>query len=47
MKSSLTGLERTLDMMCEVTHRSPAAFLQCFTPLRLPFSARKVFNRAV
>lgn len=47
LKGNLIGLERTMDMMCEVTHRSPCAFLQCYSPLRLPFAARKVFNRAV
>ena len=47
LKSSLVGLEKTLDMMCEVSNRSPAAFLQAYGPLRLPFPARKVFNRAV
>lgn len=27
LKASLVGLERTLDMMCEVSNRSPSAFL--------------------
>jgi len=30
LKSSIYGLEKTLDMMCEVTERSPGAFLQAY-----------------
>jgi hypothetical protein len=47
IKSNIVGLEKTLDMMCEVTQKSPSLFLQAFQPLRLPLSARQVFNTAV
>ena len=47
IKSNIIGLEKTLDMMCEVTQKSPSCFLQAFQPLRLPLSARQVFNDAV
>lgn len=47
LKSSIVGLEKTLDMMCEVTHRSPAMFLQSYTPLRVPSAARKVYEKVV
>lgn len=33
--------------MCEVTHRSPAMFLQSYTPLRVPSAARKVYEKVV
>jgi hypothetical protein len=47
IKSNIVGLEKTLDMMCEVTSKSPACFLQAFQPLRIPLAAREVFNEAV
>ena len=47
IKSNIVGLEKTLDMMCETTQKSPACFLQAFQPLRIPMSARQVFNDAV
>ena len=47
LKSSIYGLERTLDMMCEVTERCPSAFLQAYQPLRLPQNARKVFDKSI
>ena len=30
VKGNIMGLEKTLDMMCEVTQKSPACFLQAF-----------------
>ena len=30
IKSNIVGLEKTLDMMCQVTESSPACFLQAF-----------------
>jgi hypothetical protein len=36
-------LERTLDMMCEVSQSSPAIYLESYPVLRLPIAARKVF----
>ena len=30
IKSNIVGLEKTLDMMCEVTAKSPGGFLQAF-----------------
>ena len=47
IKSNIVGLEKTLDTMCEVSQKSPACFLQAFQPLRIPLSAREVFNDAV
>lgn len=47
LKSSITGLEKTLDMMCEVTHRSPSMFLQSYSPLRMPLTARKVYEKCI
>jgi hypothetical protein len=47
VKGSIMGLERTLAMMCEVSNRSPSAFLQCYPVLRLPLAARRVFERAL
>ena len=47
IKSNIVGLEKTLDMMCEVTSNSPTCFLQAFQPLRIPLAAREVFNEAV
>lgn len=47
LKASTTGLEKTLDMMCEVTHRSPSMFLQAYSPLRMPSAARKVYEKCI
>jgi hypothetical protein len=30
IKTSITGLERTMDMMCEVSVKSPSVFLEAF-----------------
>jgi len=30
IKSNIVGLEKTLDMMCEVSQKSPACFMQAF-----------------
>ena len=30
VKGNIMGLEKTLDMMCEVTQKSPSCFLQAF-----------------
>ena len=30
IKSNIVGLEKTLDMMCETTQKSPACFLQAY-----------------
>ena len=43
----IIGLEKTLDMMCDVSQKSPSCLLQAFQPLRLPWTARKVFNEVV
>ena len=47
IKSNIVGLEKTLDMMCETTQKSPHCLLEAFQPLRIPLSAREVFNQAV
>ena len=47
IKSSITGLEKTLDMMNETTQKSPSCMLQAFQPLRIPSAAREVLNKAV
>ena len=36
IKTSIAGLERTIDMMCDITCKSPSVFLQAFQPLRMP-----------
>jgi len=30
IKTSITGLERTMDMMCDMSQKSPSVFLQAF-----------------
>ena len=47
VKTNIVGLEKTLDMMCETTNKSPSCFLQAFQPLRIPMTCREVFNQAV
>ena len=47
LKTSIIGLEPTLDMMCEVGARSPQVFLEAYQPLRFPNAARTIFNQVV
>jgi hypothetical protein len=47
IKTTIAGLERTLDMMCELGNRSPGIFLQAFEPLRMPENARRVIDKAI
>lgn len=47
LKSTIQGLERTLDMMCEMGNRSPGVMLQAFEPLRMPENARKIVDKIV
>mmetsp|Transcript_13749 Transcript_13749/g.9914 ORF Transcript_13749/g.9914 Transcript_13749/m.9914 type:complete len:90 (+) Transcript_13749:557-826(+) len=45
IKTTIAGLERTLDMMCEVSTKSPSVILEAYQPLRMPESARKGIER--
>lgn len=47
IKTNIVGLERTLDMMCEVGMKSPQVFLEAFEPLRMPENARKAVEKVV
>lgn len=47
IKTTISGLERTLDMMCELANRSPGVFLQAFEPLRMPESSRKSIEKTI
>jgi len=47
IKTSIAGLERTMDMMCEVSQKSPSVFLQAFQPLRMPDTTRKIIEKAI
>ena len=47
IKTSITGLERTMDMMCDVSQKSPSVFLQAFQPLRMPDSTRKFIEKCI
>lgn len=47
IKTSIAGLERTLDMMCEISPKSPSILLEAFQPLRMPETARKVIEKAI
>jgi hypothetical protein len=47
LKSTIQGLERTLDMMCEMGNRSPGVMLQSFEPLRMPDSARRLVDKVI
>ena len=42
VKVSIAGLEKPLDMMCEISERSPAIFLNAFMPLRVHPSTRDI-----
>ena len=47
IKTTIAGLERTLDMMCEVSVKSPSVFLEAFEPLRIPENARKSIEKII
>jgi hypothetical protein len=47
IKTTIAGLERTLDMMCEVSVKSPSVFLEAFEPLRIPENARKNIDKII
>eukprot|EP00347_Sterkiella_histriomuscorum_P000651 403375021 len=47
IKTSIAGLERTLDMMCEISVKSPSIFLEAYQPLRMPENARKAVEKAI
>jgi hypothetical protein len=47
IKTNIAGLERTLDMMCEISAKSPSIFLEAFQPLRMPENARKAIEKAI
>ena len=40
-------MEKTLDMMCELSNKSPGIFLQAYEPLRMPDSARRNIEKAI
>lgn len=47
IKTTIQGLEKTLDMMCEQANRSPGIFLQSFEPLRMPDTSRRMIEKAI
>ena len=47
LKNSIAGLERTIDMMCDITNKSPSVFLQAFQPLRMPDGTRKQIEKCL
>ncbi len=47
IKTTIAGLERTLDMMCEISTKSPSVFLEAYQPLRIPENARKSIEKIV
>ena len=47
IKTTIAGLERTLDMMCEVGVKSPSIFLEAYQPLRMPENARKAIEKSI
>jgi hypothetical protein len=47
IKTTIAGLERTLDMMCEISVKSPCIFLEAFQPLRIPENARKSIEKII
>ena len=47
IKTTIVGLEKTLDMMCEISMKSPQVFLEAFEPLRMPENARKAVEKVV
>ena len=47
IKSSIAGLERTIDMMCDISYKSPSVFLQAFQPLRMPDSTRRMVEKCL
>ena len=47
IKTTIQGLERTLNMMCELANRSPGIFLQAYEALRMPESARKFVDKTI
>ncbi len=47
IKTTIAGLERTLDMMCEISAKTPSVFLEAFQPLRMPENARKAIEKII
>jgi hypothetical protein len=47
VKTSIAGLEKTLDMMCELSIRTPSVFLDAYCPLRMPENVRRVIEKAI
>lgn len=47
IKTNLSGLEKTLDMMCELGDKSPTVILNAFQPLRIEDRARKMIEGIV
>jgi len=47
IKTSITGLERTMDMMCDISQKSPSVFLQAFQPLRMPDQTRRIIEKCI
>lgn len=47
IKTTIAGLEKTLDMMCELSNKSPGIFLKSFEPLRIPENARKLIDKTI
>lgn len=47
IKTTIAGLERTLDMMCEMGVKHPSVILEAFQPLRMPENARKAIEKCI
>ena len=47
IKTTIAGLERTIDMMSEVSIKSPAVILEAFQPLRMPENARRIIDKII
>lgn len=47
IKTNLSGLEKTMDMICEMGDRNPSLILNSFQPLRMEDKARKMIEGIV
>jgi len=47
VKATIAGLERTIDMMCDISYKSPSVFLQSFQPLRMPDQTRRIIEKCL
>ena len=47
IKTTIAGLEKTLDMACDIGVLSPQVFLESYQPLRMPDYSRKQIEKIV